>query len=332
MKVKVSDYAARFLADRGMTHLFGISGAGCLHLFDSVVRLGRSELINPHHEQAATMACHGYHFATNRPTAAILTTGGGAANGFTGVLGAWMDSVPMMILSGNENSKHTRPDNPLRVWGVQGFDVLAAVRGITKYTARVTDPTRIRYELEAAYWHTMAGRRGPVWLDIPLNVQSATVEESELAGFDPPEPAKPALDPAVVDAVIAELRAAERPVLWLGQGLRFAGGAHLVAELVDRLRIPVLVSWSGLDLLDDHHPRAAGRAAGVRPAGRQLHRPELRLPADRRHPTGRSDGRVRDQRVRPRRQDRRGGNRSDRTRQIQGAVQPTDPGRRQRIR
>ena len=260
MKVKVSDVAARFLADRGMTHVFGISGAGCLHLFDSVVRLGRSELVNPHHEQAATMACHGYHFASGRPTAAVLTTGGGAANGFTGVLGAWMDSVPMMILSGNENSKHTRPDNPLRVWGVQGFDVLSAVRGITKYTARVTDPARIRYELEAAYWHATTGRPGPVWLDIPLNVQAATTEEDELVGFDPPAPAKPPLDPAAVEAVIAGLRAAERPVLWLGQGLRFAGGAHLVAELVDRLRVPVLVSWSGLDLLDDRHPRAAGRA------------------------------------------------------------------------
>jgi acetolactate synthase-1/2/3 large subunit len=260
MKVKVSDVAARFLADRGVTHAFGISGAGCLHLFDSVVRLGRTELVNPHHEQAATMAAHGYHFACGRPGAAILTTGGGAANGITGVLAAWMDSVPMLVLSGNENSKHTRPDNPLRVWGVQGFDVLRAVGGMTKYAARVTDPARIRYELEAAWHHTTTGRRGPVWLDIPLNVQSAVVEEDDLAGFDPPADPAPPLDRAAVAAVVRELRSAERPVLWLGQGVRYAGAAHLVAELVDRLRVPVLVSWSGLDLLDAEHPRAAGRA------------------------------------------------------------------------
>ena len=259
MKVKVSDVVARFLADKAMTHVFGISGAGCLHLFDSVVRLGRSKLINPHHEQAATMAAHGYHFASGRATAAILTTGGGAANGVTGVLGAWMDSVPMLVLSGNENSKHTRPDNPLRIWGVQGFDILAMVKGITKYAARVTDPARIRYELERAYHEATTGRKGPVWLDIPLNVQSATVEEGELEGYDAPD-ATPKLDPETVAAVVAELRSAERPVLWLGQGVRFAGAADLVPELVDLLQIPVLVSWSGLDLLDADHPRAAGRA------------------------------------------------------------------------
>ena len=259
MNVKVSDVVAKFLAAKGMTHVFGISGAGCLHLFDSVVRLGESVLVNPHHEQAATMAAHGYHFASGRATAAILTTGGGAANGVTGVLGAWMDSVPMLVLSGNENSKHTRPDNPLRVWGVQGFDILGMVNGITKYAARVTDPKRIRYELERAYHEATTGRKGPVWLDIPLNVQSAVVDEDELQGFVVPD-ATPKLDDNIVAEVARELRAAERPVLWLGQGVRFAGAADLVHELVEALKIPVLVSWSGLDLLDDQHPRAAGRA------------------------------------------------------------------------
>lgn len=270
MRVKVSDVIAQRLADWNMSHVFGISGAGNLHMFDSVARLGRTQVICTHHEQAATMACHGYHFAVGRPTAAILTTGGGAANGVTGVVGAWMDSVPMLVLSGNENSKYTRPDNPLRIYGVQGFDIVSLVRGITKYTARVMEPTQILAELEKAYHLATTGRPGPVWLDVPMNVQSALVDSDALASFDPNNDADsralastlPAGPPSieVIRGLIDGLRKAQRPVVWLGQGIRTAHAEHLLGELLQSLQIPILVSWSGSDLIDSDHPRVFGRA------------------------------------------------------------------------
>ncbi len=269
MTAKVSDLIAEALAERGIARAFGISGAGNLHLFDSIARRGATDLVCTHHEQAAAMAAHGHHFATGHPAAAVFTTGGGAANGFTGVLGAFMDSVPMIVLSGNENSKYTRPDNPLRIYGVQGFDVVSAVRGITKYAARLMDPTRVRYELDKLFYLATKGRPGPVWLDVPMNVQSAQVDPAKLAVFDPAtDPEAVAHDAALapafpadkLDAIIAGLRSATRPVVWLGQGVRLAHAQHLLPELLRLLRVPYLTSWSGNDLIDSGHPLAFGRA------------------------------------------------------------------------
>ncbi|MGL6095612.1 MAG: thiamine pyrophosphate-binding protein [Fimbriiglobus sp.] len=268
---KVSDVIAAFLAERGVTHAFGISGAGNLHVFDSIARAGATELVCTHHEQAAVMAADGYFFARGTPAVAVLTTGGGAANGFTGVLGAMMQSVPLLVVSGNENSKYTRPDNPLRIYGVQGFDVIAAVRGITKHAVRVMDPARIRYELEKAWHFATTGRFGPVWLDIPLDIQAAKVDTAALAAFDPvndPDtvrisagiPGNSAPPPDVVAAVARDLRAARRPVIWLGQGVRLAGGHGLVPPFLDAVPAPVIVSWSGIDVVASDHPRVFGRA------------------------------------------------------------------------
>jgi acetolactate synthase I/II/III large subunit len=269
MKIKVSDAIAAFLAARGVTHAFGISGAGDLHMFDSVGTRPDMEIICTHHEQAATMACHGFFLAQRRPAVAILTTGGGAANGFTGVLGAHMDSIPMVVLSGNEQSKHTRPDNTLRVWGVQGFDVIASVRNITKYAVRIIDPKRALYEMHKAWYFATLGKPGPVWIDVPMNVQSAFVEETEWETFDPavdPEakvfmaalPKSNAL--ASVPDVLKELRQAERPVIWLGQGIRHAGGYAALQTFLELCQAPFLLSWSGIDLVDSDHPRNFGRA------------------------------------------------------------------------
>lgn len=257
---KISDVVAEFIAAREMSHVFGISGAGNLHIFDSIARSGRSHLICTHHEQAAAMAAHGYHFASGRPTAVLLTTGGGAANAITGVVGAWMDSVPMLVLSGNENSKYTRSDNPLRTYGVQGFDILKMVNGITKYASRVMDPKYITLELERAFRISTSGRPGPVWLDIPMNIQSATVDTDELVLPDSTVDPRPTIDASTIESVLGGLRASKRPLLWLGQGIRFAHAQHQVSELLDRLQVPFLLSWSGVDLVDTCHSRCVGRA------------------------------------------------------------------------
>ena len=264
MKIKVSDVVARFLADKKAAHVFGIIGAGNAHIFDSVTNLGKSEIVCVHHEQAACMAMQTYYKTRGVVTASLLTTGGGAANGITGIVGAWMDSVPGLVIAGNEPSRHSRSDNPLRIWGTQGFDSVEMVRHITKYAVRVVEPVRIRYELEKAYCIATTNRPGPCWLEVPLDVQSMLVEEDDLLTFSDDErrqlSSSPALKADDLNDVVEQLRNAKRPVLWLGVGIRFAGAASKVRSLLDRLRVPALVSWSGIDMIDSSHPLVFGRA------------------------------------------------------------------------
>jgi acetolactate synthase-1/2/3 large subunit len=173
-----------------------------------------------------------------------------------------MDSLPGMIVSGNENSRFTRPDNPLRIWGVQGYDSSGVVEKVTKYSVRVKDPAEVLYELEKGYHIALAGKPGPVWIDIPMDIQAARIDEDQLRHFDPSE--LTALPASVVEEALSEvvklLNDAERPVLWLGNGIRSAGAAEMVPAFVDRLNVPTLVSWAGADLIDSDHPLVFGRA------------------------------------------------------------------------
>lgn len=264
MKMKVSDYVAQFLAERSMRHVFGIIGSGIAHIFDSVYYKGFTEIVCVHHEQAACMAAQTYYRTNGVVTAALLTTGGGSVNGLTGVMSAWADSIPILVISSNENSKHTRADNPLRMWGVQGFDSTLMAKTITKYAARVTDPMRIRYELEKAYFLAKSGRPGPTWVDIPINIQSTLVEEKDLVGFDPneaPVKERPASVTAMqVKEIWEALRQAKRPLLWLGHGIRLAGATDKIPPLLQAAGVPALLSWAGVDMIDSNHPLVVGRA------------------------------------------------------------------------
>lgn len=267
MKIKVSDLVARFLAAKNAGHVFGIVGSGNAHLFDSVYQEARLHMVCVHHEQAACMAVQTYYRTCGRVTAAFLTTGAGSTNGITGVVSAWADSIPCLVISGNEQSHRIRPDSQQRMYGVQGYDSTAMVAKVTKYTARVTEPQRIVYELEKAWHLATSGRPGPCWIDVPMNIQSAVVEDNELLSFSAAEvPALPheATPPATlcreIDAVVGELRQAARPVVWLGHGIRLAGAQPLLAELLERLPAAYLISWSGIDMVDSDHPRLYGRA------------------------------------------------------------------------
>lgn len=257
--VKISDVIAEFLVEKDMRHVFGIIGAGNAHVFDSIGARDDLEMVCVHHEQAATMAMQTYYRTSGRITAAVLTTGGGSTNGFTGVVSAWADSIPGMVISGNENSRFTRTDNPLRMWGIQGYDSSAAVEKVTKYAARVSDPAEVLYELEKAYHIAATGRPGPVWLDIPMDIQAAKIERGALRRFAPEASGAMVLDETIAQ-VMGLLAAAERPVLWLGNGIRLAGAADRVHALVERLGIPTLVSWAGIDLIDSDHRLVFGRA------------------------------------------------------------------------
>lgn len=265
MKVKVSDLVASFFTARGTSRVFGIIGSGNAHLFDSVYNEPGLEMVCVHQEQAACMAMQTYYRTCGQVSASFLTTGAGSTNGVTGVVSAWADSIPCLVISGNEHSRHVREDNPLRMYGVQGYDSTAMVAGVTKYTGRVSDPRRVLYELEKAWHIATHGRPGPCWIDIPMNIQAATLDDSELVHFSPDE-----LAPlphtrtedlfGTVDAIVAELRAARRPVVWLGHGIRLAGAESLVLELMERVPAAYLITWTVIDMVDSDHPRLYGRA------------------------------------------------------------------------
>ncbi|MFO0807412.1 MAG: thiamine pyrophosphate-binding protein [Gemmataceae bacterium] len=270
MKHKVSDLIARFLEAKQIRHVFGIVGAGNVHAFDSIPTYGYSDIVCVHHEQAATMAAEAYYRISGTIGVALVTTGAGSINAMTGVLGAWMESVPILVISGNEPGKFCTPDNPLRAFGVQGYDSPKVASSITKFAARVIEPKSILRILEKAHYIATKERPGPVWVDVPMTVQAAFVEDADLEEFDPEtdpetraiaEASRPAADlPAQLDAIATMLAKAKRPLFWLGHGIRLAGGAGLVPKLLERFRIPTLVSWNGIDLVDSGHPRVYGRA------------------------------------------------------------------------
>lgn len=267
MQKKVSDLLAEFLVNKNIRHAFGIIGSGNAHIFDSITKLGETEIVCVHHEQAAVMAAQIYFRLTGHMSAVLLTTGAGSTNGVTGVVSAWMDSIPVLIISGNENSKFTQESNPLRIWGVQGYDSSAMVEKVTKYSRRLLQPIDVLKELEKSYAIAGSQRPGPVWLDIPMNIQSALVETDDCPLH---QDAAPALSipsgsalvtaDTAVESVFEKLSRASRPVLWLGHGIRLAGGTQLIPQLLEKLQIPTLVSWAGLDMIDSDHPLVFGRA------------------------------------------------------------------------
>lgn len=261
-KIKVSELIAQALEALDIRHVFGIIGAGNVHLFEAIARHGFSEIICVHHEQAATMAMQTYYRTCGRLAAALLTTGAGSTNGVTGVVSAWADSIPGIIIAGNENSKFTKLDNPLRMWGVQGYDSVDMVRKVTKYASRVTDPTQAVYEIEKAAHIALDRRPGPCWIEVPMDIQSARIERNDSARFSAPAPTDyrtPELSQQI-EHIVAALLAAERPLLWLGHGIRLAGAERKIAPLLELLSVPALISWAGIDMIDSSHPLVYGRA------------------------------------------------------------------------
>ncbi|HTL67914.1 MAG TPA: thiamine pyrophosphate-binding protein [Lacunisphaera sp.] len=265
MKHKVSDLIARFFEEKGVTHAFGIIGSANAHIFDSIFFRSQIELVCNHHEQASTMALQTYWKLTGRPSFALVTAGAGSSNAITGVLSAWADSIPCLVLSGQENARYIVSDRDRRMYGIQGYDSPHAVGKITKYATRVLAPEDVLFELEKAWHIATTGRPGPCWIDFPLSVQTAMVEETALRKFAP-DPAAPgtrrqgAKLADEVSAALQRLRAAERPLLWLGVGIRMAGAADEVVGFIEALGVPALVTWSAIDMVPSAHPLVVGRA------------------------------------------------------------------------
>jgi len=258
--VKISDAIAELLKEREIRHVFGIIGSANSHIFDSITNLGYTQIICVHHEQAATMAMQTYYRISGKITAAILTAGGGSINGVTGVLGAWADSIPGIIISGQENTRHIDSMKDMRMWGIQGYDSTDMVKKITKYSVRVMEPENVIKELEKSFFIAGSDRPGPAWIDLPMDVQGAKIPKKELQKFTPEQNDVLTVSDDNLKKIYNLVANSKKPVLWLGHGIRLSGAEKKIKKLLEVLPFPVIVSWAGMDLLEDSHPLNYGRA------------------------------------------------------------------------
>lgn len=262
---KVSDYVIQYLEQLGVGHMFMLPGGGAMHLNDSLGRSKKIQYVACLHEQACAIAAEAYARVTNKPGLLMVTTGPGGTNAITGVAAAYVESTPMVVVSGQVKTADQICGQGIRQQGMQELDIVSIVKPITKYAVMVTDPKSIKYHLDQAVYHAVNGRKGPVWLDIPLDVQASVVEEALLEGWEPEgQEASGGMDlECQVLEIIESLNRSERPVLLAGNGIRLAGGLEEFGELVDCLQVPVLTTWNGIDLIDDSHPLYFGRPGGL---------------------------------------------------------------------
>jgi acetolactate synthase I/II/III large subunit len=272
MRCKVSNYVSDFLVKQGITHAFTVTGGGAMHLNDALGHQEGLTCIYNHHEQACAIAAEAYARIQNKIAALCVTTGPGGTNAITGVVGGWLDSIPMLVISGQVRYDTTARSTGLaiRAMGDQEFDIVKAVDCMCKYSEMVIEPLRIRYCLEKALYLAQNGRPGPCWLDIPLNVQGAFIETEKLLGFDPvecPEAVPASIGEDVIRQIIDKIRTAKRPVFYPGSGIRTSGSFEIFKWLVRKLNIPVVTCWNSIDLMATDDPLYIGRGGimGDRP-------------------------------------------------------------------
>jgi acetolactate synthase-1/2/3 large subunit len=264
MKIKVSDFVSQFLVDNGITHAFTVTGGGAMHLNDSLGHQKGLTCVYNHHEQACAIAAESYARIHNKIAALCVTTGPGGTNAMTGVVGGYLDSIPMLVISGQVRYDTTARSTGLniRAMGDQEFDITKSAAAMTKYAQMVTDPKQIRYCMEKALYIATTGRPGPCWIDIPVNFQGFYVDTDELEGFDPAEyeaQLAPHVTDEQVDAIIDKIKNAKRPVLYAGNGIRISGGYESFKKVVELLNIPVATGWDSIDEIYDEHPLYVGR-------------------------------------------------------------------------
>jgi len=264
MKIRLADYLVKRIAEAGVRHVFMVSGGGAMHLNDAVGKNKNIEYVCNHHEQACAIAVEGYSRVTGNLGVAVVTSGPGGTNAVTGVLGLWLDSIPGMFISGQIKYGTTVESSglPLRQLGDQEANIIDIVKSITKYAVMVRDPKSIRYHFEKALYLARNGRPGPVWLDIPLDVQAAIIEEDELLPYSQAED-RICFDPEMVKAqatnIIERLRGSARPVLLAGNGIRLAGAMGIFHEVIELLGVPVQTAMGGNDVIHSDHDLFFGR-------------------------------------------------------------------------
>ncbi len=268
MRIKVSDFIAEELVRYGITDVFTVVGGGAMHLNDSFGHNKNLKCTYNHHEQGCAIAAEGYARLNNKMALLCVTTGPGGTNALTGVVGGWLDSIPMIIISGQVRYDTTARSTglPLRAMGDQEFDITKAVSSMTKYCEMVTDPRRIKYCIGKALTLAANGRPGPCWLDIPLNVQGAYVETDDLEEYDPSEYIETlplSIENDTVDAILKKISEAQRPVFYAGNGIRLAGAYEIFRKTIRKLNIPVVTNWDSVDMMADEDPLYAGRGGSL---------------------------------------------------------------------
>jgi acetolactate synthase-1/2/3 large subunit len=265
--MNLSDYVFRTVAAAGVKHVFMVPGGGAMHLNLALGRCPGIMVVSNLHEQACSIAAETYGKATNQLGVALVTSGPGGTNAVTGVAGAWLDSTPCLFISGQVKRADLRGSLGVRNFGVQEVDIVSIVKPITKYAVTVLEPATIRFHLEKAIHIARTGRPGPVWIDIPLDIQSVEIDPDGLSGFFSEPPAlTPDLE-AQVSRTIDLLNISERPVLFAGNGVRLGHAEPELFEAIDALGIPVLTTWLAHDIVPNDHPLFIGRPGSVAPRG-----------------------------------------------------------------
>jgi acetolactate synthase-1/2/3 large subunit len=265
--IKVSEYIFKYLFDSyGIKHVFLVTGGGAMHLNDSIGHTPSLTYICNHHEQASAIAAEGYYRASGKLCVTNVTTGPGGTNAITGVLGQWCDSIPGLYISGQVKQSTTIascPDLNLRQLGDQEVDIISIIKPITKYAVMVTNPNDIKYHLDKAIYLALNGRPGPVWLDIPLDIQGAIVDENKLREFDNKEIiAEYKNDELISDKInllVKKIKQSKSPVIYAGNGVRLAGKTDEFISIVEKLNIPVVTAISGSDIIWYDHPLYFGK-------------------------------------------------------------------------
>lgn len=261
---RVADVVASWIAESGIKDVFMLPGGGAMHLNDGVASEPRLNPIPCHHEQACGIAAEAYgRVNTASFGVAMVTTGPGATNILTPVAGAWIESLPLMIIAGQVKRADALNGRPLRQGGVQEVDVLSMVKPITKYAARIDDPKDVKKILGEARHEMLNGRRGPVWIDIPLDVQAATVDENQLEEFVPPKFSDASLLDSALGRINLLLQSSERPLILAGHGVRIAGASEDFMRIAERLGVPCAFTWNASDLLPWDHELYVGRPGVV---------------------------------------------------------------------
>lgn len=279
--IRVADYIANFIADElGIRDVFMLTGAGIMHLTDGLACNNKIRAICTHHEQSASMALEAYARANENFAVGYFSTGPGATNALTGLAGAWQDSVPCLFISGQvkrAEAAYSAGVPGLRQFGVQELDVVPIVSSICKYVVHLSDATRVRYELEKAVHIAKSGRPGPVWFEVPMDIQASRIDADALVGFTPPADSKPAASTAEIDTICDLLLAARRPVIIAGRGVRLSGGCAELAALASRYSIPVVTPYLGIDNLRHDLDIYIGKTGvkGDRPANLAMQNADL---------------------------------------------------------
>lgn len=271
MKVRLADYVADFLVQHGVTDCFSVVGGGAMHLNDAFGHNAGLKVTYNHHEQACAIAAESYARLNNKIAAVCVTTGPGGTNALTGVLGGWLDSIPMFIISGQVRYDTTAryaeqftEGLHLRAVGDQEYDITKAVKHMTKYAVMIENPEAIRYELEKAWHFANSGRRGPVWIDIPVNFQGAYIETDDLNGYNVGDGTEsPLFNDSVITEIIDRIKKAERPVIYVGGGIRLSDSYEIFRSVINKLNVPVVTYWNSIDLLETDNCLYVGRGGNM---------------------------------------------------------------------